>query len=310
MDTIKNILVPVDGSAHANKAIEFAVDMAIQSNATIHLLHVVEVSKVPKGINDYIRSEGIKDTPEVVFFENVGNQIMVPAQDKAKIRGSEHIETVLIQGDPASEIINYAEENDFDMIVMGRRGLENEKGPGLGSVASKVSNGVDMTCVMVKRSLLDGKKILIVDDEPDVLETLTELLPMCDVEKISTFEEAKKLLETQSFDMAILDIMGVDGYELLKIANQRDVIAVMLTAHALSPDNVIKSHKEGAASYVPKEKMGDITTFLNDILEAHEKGKNFWWRWLKRFGAYFNKVFGPDWQESEKEYWEKYRLYY
>ena len=94
MDTIKNILVPVDGSAHANKAIEFAVDMAIQSNATIHLLHVVEVSKVPKGINDYIRSEGIKDTPEVVFFENVGNQIMVPAQDKAKIRGSEHIETV------------------------------------------------------------------------------------------------------------------------------------------------------------------------------------------------------------------------
>jgi nucleotide-binding universal stress UspA family protein len=41
---IKNILVPVDGSAHANKAIEFAVDMAIQNNATIHLLHVVEVT--------------------------------------------------------------------------------------------------------------------------------------------------------------------------------------------------------------------------------------------------------------------------
>lgn len=310
MDTIKNILVPVDGSAHANKAIEFAVDMAIQNDATIHLLHVVETTKIPKGVNEYIRSEGIKETPEVVYFENVGNQIIIPAEDEAKKRGAKHIQTALIQGDPAAEIINYAEENDFDMIVMGRRGLDNEKAPGLGSVASKVSNGVDITCVTVKRSLLDGKKILIVDDEPDVLETLAELLPMCDVEKTATFDDAKKLLETQSFDMAILDIMGVDGYELLKIANQRDVIAVMLTAHALSPDNVKKSHKEGAASYVPKEKMGDITTFLNDILEANEKGENVWWRWLKRFGSYFNKIFGPDWQENEKDYWEKYRLYY
>ena len=310
MDIIKNILVPVDGSAYANKAIEFAVDMAMQNNATIHLLHVVEVTKVPKGVNDYIRSEGIKDTPEVVYFENVGNQIIIPAEDEAKKRGAKNIEKAVIQGNPADEIINYAEENGLDMIIMGRRGLDTEKGPGLGSVAGKVSNGVDITCVIVKRSLLDGKRILIVDDEPDVLETLAELLPMCDVEKAATFEDAKKLLETHSFDMAILDIMGVDGYELLKIANQRDVIAVMLTAHALSPDNVIKSHKEGAASYVPKEEMVNITIFLNDILEANEKGKKFWWRWLKRFGSYFDKVFGPDWQESDKEYWEKYRLYY
>jgi len=310
MDMIKNILVPVDGSVHANQAIEFAVDMAIQNNATIHLLHVVEITKVPKGVNDYIRSEGIKDTPEVVYFENVGNQIIIPAEDEAKKRGAKHIETALIQGDPAVEIIKYAGENDFDMIVMGRRGLDTEKGPGLGSVANKISNSVDMTCVTVKRSLLDGRKILIVDDEPDILDTLAELLPMCDVEKAATFEDAKKLIETRSFDMAILDIMGVDGYELLKMANDRDVIAVMLTAHALSPDNVIKSHKEGAASYVPKEEMGNITTFLNDILEANEKGENFWWRWLKRFGSYFDKIFGPDWQESDKEYWEKYRLYY
>ncbi len=310
MDMIKNILVPVDGSAHANKAIEFAVDMVVQNNATIHLLHVVETTKIPKGVNDYIRSEGIKDTPEVVYFENVGNQIIIPTEDEAKKRDAKHIETVLIQGDPAAEIINFAEENDFDIIIMGRRGLDTEKGPGLGSVAGKVSNGIDITCVTVKRSLLDGKSILIVDDEPDVLETLAELLPMCDVEKTASFEDAKKLLETQSFDMAILDIMGVDGYELLKIANDRDVITVMLTAHALSPDNVIKSHKEGAASYVPKEEMGNIATFLDDILEANEKGQNFWWRWRKRFGSYFDKVFGPDWQESDKEYWEKYRLYY
>ena len=105
---------------------------------------------------------------------------------------------------------------------------------------------------MTNKNRLDGKKILIVDDEPDVLETLEELLSMCDVSKASSFEEAKKLLDFEYFDLAILDIMGVDGFELLEIARERDVIAVMLTAHALSPENIVKSYKEGAASYLPK----------------------------------------------------------
>ena len=151
---------------------------------------------------------------------------------------------------------------------------------------------------MTSKSLLDNKKILIVDDEPDVLESLLELLSMCDVVKASTFEDAKELLESRDFDMAILDIMGVDGYGLLEIAKDRNVIAVMLTAHALSPDNVTRSYEEGAASYVPKDEMANITTFLNDILEAKEKGKGFWWRWLDRFESYFDKKFGPDWQKE------------
>ena len=48
---------------------------------------------------------------------------------------------------------------------------------------------------MSESSLLDGKKILAVDDEPDIVEALEELLSMCDVVKASTFEEAKDLLE-------------------------------------------------------------------------------------------------------------------
>jgi len=73
----------------------------------------------------------------------------------------------------------------------------------------------------MEESLLDGKRVLIVDDEPDVLATLEELLPMCNVVKAASFEEAKELLTTQYFDMAILDIMGVDGYKLLEIGNKR-----------------------------------------------------------------------------------------
>lgn len=156
---------------------------------------------------------------------------------------------------------------------------------------------------MAIKSLLAGKKILIVDDEPDVLETLKELLSMCHVKEADSFKKAKELLETQHFDIAILDIMGVDGYKLLEIANSRDVIAVMLTAHALSPENVIKSYKEGAASYIPKEEMADITTFLNDVLEAKDKGKHSWWRWLERFGPYFDERFGPFWQNKDKDFW-------
>ena len=162
---------------------------------------------------------------------------------------------------------------------------------------------------MSNSKLLDYKRILMVDDEPDVLDTLEQLLPMCDVVKASTFDEAKDLLETQYFDIAILDIMGVDGYKLLEIAKLREVIPVMLTAHALSPENLAKSYKDGAASYVPKEEMANIITFLNDILEAKEQGKNVWWRWLDRLGAYFDRKFGPNWQKDDEELWEKFSKY-
>ena len=158
------------------------------------------------------------------------------------------------------------------------------------------------------KTLLDDKRVLIVDDEPDVLGTLEDLLDMCHVEKATTFEEAKEQLENKYFDMAVLDIMGVDGYKLLEIANQKDVIAVMLTAHALSPEHVMKSFKEGAAFYIPKDEIANIATFLNDVLEAQEKGKHLWWRWLERIGnAYCERRFGPDWKDKDKEFWEKFK---
>ena len=159
---------------------------------------------------------------------------------------------------------------------------------------------------MNREHLLDGKKILIVDDEPDVLDTLEELLPMCRVVKAATFEQAKEQMETQPFDIAILDIMGVQGFQLLDIANEKGVIAVMLTAHALSPETTVKSFKKGAASYVPKDEMLHIVVYLTDILEAREKGQNFWWRWMDRLGTYYEEKFGPDWQSQEKEFWKKF----
>ncbi len=156
---------------------------------------------------------------------------------------------------------------------------------------------------------LENKKILIVDDEPDVLDSLEELLDMCTTVRAQSFEEAKELLGTQSFDIAILDIMGVDGYQLLEIANKKDIVTVMLTAHALSPDNIKKSYLGGACSYIPKEEMIDIETFLIDVLTAKEEGKNPWTGWYKRLASFCDKKFGPDWDKDEKEFWEK-MIYY
>lgn len=162
---------------------------------------------------------------------------------------------------------------------------------------------------MNKEDLLEGKKILIVDDEPDILDTLEEMLPMCDVTKASNFEEASSAMEENHYDLAILDIMGVEGYKLLELANKKKIIAAMLTAHALNPENVFKSFSEGAASYIPKDEIMNITVYLNDILEAQNQDKSFWWRWHDRFSKFFDKKFGPKWEEQYQEYkefWEEY----
>jgi len=162
---------------------------------------------------------------------------------------------------------------------------------------------------MDKNDLLAGKKVLIVDDEPDVLETLSDLLEMCNITEASSFEEAKELLETQHFELAILDIMGVSGYEILKIATEKKVTAVMLTAYALTPEDVAKSYKGGAAYYIPKEEMVNMTTFLNDILKAKKEGKNTWSGWFSRMASFCEKKFGQDWQKSDKEFWERFSFH-
>lgn len=158
---------------------------------------------------------------------------------------------------------------------------------------------------MKPEKVVAGKYILVVDDEQDVLDNIVELLDMCRLDTASSFSEAKRKLEENQYDMAILDIMGVDGYELLRIANTRKIPALMLTAHALSSDNLKRSAKEGAAYYAPKEKIKEITTFLADVFEAIDEGKSPWGKLFDRLGGYFDRKFhGTEWHDSEAEYWE------
>ena len=154
--------------------------------------------------------------------------------------------------------------------------------------------------------ILKGKRVLVVDDEKDVLETVEGLLSLCKLDTAATFEDAKGLMEKSHYDIVILDIMGVNGYDLLKIANDHKIPALMLTAHALSSENLKRSADEGAAYFAPKEKIEDLPKFIADVLDALEKKKSTWKRMFNRLGAFYDKRFnGPDWREKEKAYWEK-----
>jgi DNA-binding NtrC family response regulator len=162
---------------------------------------------------------------------------------------------------------------------------------------------------MEKNNLLDGKKILVVDDEPDVLESLEELLAQCEVVKASSFEDARDLIEEEQFDLVILDIMGVSGYDLLDLATKKNMTAVMLTAHALTPENIVKSYRQGAAYFLPKEEMVNITSFLEEILDAKLKGQSTWDNWINRLAGYCERTFGDKWQDTEKDFWDRFPFY-
>ena len=162
---------------------------------------------------------------------------------------------------------------------------------------------------MDAEKILKGKRVLIVDDEEDILDFLTELLEMCKLDRATNFDEGKKLLESNYYHAAVLDIMGVRGYELLEIANQREIPALMLTAHALSQDNLKKSFEKGAAYYVPKDEIGKVDVFLADILDAIDKKKNVFVKWYERLSGFCDRRFGPNWKDDDPEFWNSLMKY-
>jgi CheY-like chemotaxis protein len=152
--------------------------------------------------------------------------------------------------------------------------------------------------VMTTESPLKDKVILVVDDEPDVLETVEEELDMCLVHKATDYDTALQYLLSYTYDIVILDIMGVNGFELLKNAVSRGFPTVMLTAHALSPESLKKSINLGAVSFLPKEKISELRSFLEDVVLGG--GKPIWQKLFDKLGSYFNKRFGPDWKEKDR----------
>jgi len=151
---------------------------------------------------------------------------------------------------------------------------------------------------MASESPLKDKTVLVVDDEPDVLETVEEELDICLVHKATDYDTALQYLLSYTYDIVILDIMGVNGFELLKNSVSRGFPTVMLTAHALSPESLKKSIKLGAVSFLPKEKISELKSYLEDVVLG--EGRSAWQKLFDKMGDFFNKRFGPDWKERDK----------
>ena len=155
---------------------------------------------------------------------------------------------------------------------------------------------------------LKNKRLLIVDDEPDILETLIELLDTCRIDTAPSYETALTFLEKNTYDATIFDIMGVRGLDLLAVAAGKGIPVLMLTAHALNPDALVQSIRDGARAYVPKDEMADIETYLVDLLEAREDANQKHFRWFARLKPFFDRKFGKGWRQKDRPFWDDFDL--
>jgi DNA-binding NtrC family response regulator len=148
----------------------------------------------------------------------------------------------------------------------------------------------------MSESVLEGKTILAVDDEPDILSVLeaeiSAACKTCKIDKATTYEEARKLLNANMYDIVILDIMGVRGFDLLYQAVKKGMKVAMLTAHSISLESLKRSHDMKARAYLPKDKLGEIVPFLEDVL-TYEFVPG-WKRLLEKLENLFTDKFGPD----------------
>jgi len=157
----------------------------------------------------------------------------------------------------------------------------------------------------METSPLNGKEILAVDDEDDVLQVLEESLTGygAKLDSATSFEEARQKINSLTYDLVVLDIMGVRGFDLLQLAVAKNLPVIMLTAHAATPNAIKKSIELGARAYLLKDELADVPAFLEDVLQLNYQ--EVWKKSLDTTGVVFGKKFGPEWRISEKEFWQK-----
>lgn len=147
---IRKVLVAVDGSEHSLKAVDCAIDIALNYDCEMYLLHVVTKVEIPEELMRYADVEKIEDPPEYLYLKGIGDRILKKVEDTAKEKGVKEVHALIKKGDPADRITEFARENHIDWIFLGSRGLGRVKGLLLGSVSNKVCHLSDSTCITVK----------------------------------------------------------------------------------------------------------------------------------------------------------------
>ena len=159
-------------------------------------------------------------------------------------------------------------------------------------------------------SILKGKRILAVDDEPDILETIKDIIYMANLDEARDYQTASTLIQNNRYDLVILDIMGVNGLVLLEESVKQGFPTIMLTAHAINPETLMESIHKGAISYLPKETLSDLDDHLSDLLNTFEKGEPPWKMLFEKLDSYFNDRFGPNWKEEHQTFWSEFDTTY
>ena len=155
-------------------------------------------------------------------------------------------------------------------------------------------------------SHLKGLSVLAVDDEKDILDTIEDVLDEAKVDRAEDYESASQKLKDTKYDLAVLDIMGVNGFELLVEAVNKGIPTVMLTAHAMNPETLKASINKGALAYLPKEELTRLDELVNELLDAHKKVNSTWRLLFERLGGFFNKTFNEGWDNEDPEFWKRY----
>jgi nucleotide-binding universal stress UspA family protein len=139
-----NVLVAVDGSENSQRAFEFALEYAEKFSYGLTVVNVSESSAAAAFAGDGMASVA-RDLRR--FHEG----ILEKAVDHAKnTHPSVILTTVLREGDPATEIVAAANEGNFDVVVVGHRGLGKVKGLLLGSISEKVIRSLGHTVILVR----------------------------------------------------------------------------------------------------------------------------------------------------------------
>lgn len=134
----KKILVPIDGSEQAFKAIDIAAELSHNGNAEVVLLNVVGREQLPETIRRFARAEPVDGPPEWQYEQLVAAGVLKAGQQRARSKGIQTVDTRVRHGDPVKAIVDAASDKSIGLIVMGNRGLGSVKGLAFGSVSQKV----------------------------------------------------------------------------------------------------------------------------------------------------------------------------
>ena len=146
----QNILVGVDGSDSALKAIETAASLSKAFGAKLVLTHVVQVSAIAEQAINMSATEHLKDNPKTIM-EKLSQEVLGKAREQALQAGAAdgNITTVTTDGNQARQLIKAAEDCKADLIVVGSRGRGRLEGLLLGSVSQKVAALAPCPCLIV-----------------------------------------------------------------------------------------------------------------------------------------------------------------